>query len=51
MTGLAVVLSLTLAGVIVSVLTVAIFIMKRRMSQNTDNALMPSNGKSQYLHS
>ena len=47
MTGLAVALSLTLAGVIVAILTVTIFIMKRRMSQNTDNAFMPSNSKSQ----
>ena len=46
-TGLAVGLSLTLAGVIVAILTVTIFIMKRRMSQNTDDAFMPSTGKSQ----
>ena len=39
MTGLAVLLSLTLAGVIVAILTVIIFIMKRRMSQNTDNGI------------
>ena len=45
MTGLVVVLSLTLAGVIVAILTVVIFIMKRRISQNTDAAFnMPSNG-------
>ena len=43
-TGLAVVLGLTLAGVIVAILAVAIFIMKRRMSQNTDNAFIASNG-------
>ena len=44
-TGLAVLLSLTLAGVIVAILIVTIFmIMKRRMSQNTDNAFIPSNG-------
>ena len=37
-TGLAVVLSLTLAGVIVAIVTVTIFIMKRkRISQNTDD--------------
>ena len=30
-------LSLTLAGVIVAILTVTIFNMKRRMSQNTNN--------------
>ena len=41
-TGLAVVLSLTLAGVIVAILTVVIFIIKRRMSH--DNAFMSSNG-------
>ena len=46
-TGLSVVLTLTLVGVIVAILTVTIFILKRRMSQNTDNAFMPSNGKSQ----
>ena len=44
MTGLSVVLGLTLAGVIVAILTVTIIIMKRRMSQNTDNAFMASNG-------
>ena len=39
-TGLAVMLSLTLTGVIVAVLTVIIFIMKRRRtSQNTDNGI------------
>ena len=42
-TGVAVVLSLTLAGVIVAILTVIIFIMKRRTLQNTDNAFT-SNG-------
>ena len=42
MTGLAVVLSLTLAGVIVTILTVIIFIMKKKgTSQNT---FMASNG-------
>ena len=35
---LAVVLSLILAGVIVAILTVIVFIMKRRMSQNTNNS-------------
>ena len=41
-----VVLGLTLAGVIVAIiLTMIIFIKKRkRTSQNTDNAFMPSNG-------
>ena len=42
MTGLAVVLSLTLAGVIVAILTVAIFIMERKMSH--DDVFMSSNG-------
>ena len=52
-TGLAVALSLTLAGVIVAILAVTIFIVKRRMSHNTDNAFIPSNGTPipTYLHS
>ena len=40
-TGLAVMLSLTLAGLIVAILTVIIFIMnKRRILQNTDNGTL-----------
>ena len=44
-TGLAVVLGLTLAGVIVAIPIVIVFIMKRRRtSQNTENTFTPLNG-------